>query len=237
MARTIEIVTAQQVVLSYDLASIGARAVATLTDLFIQFLALIILGFSLGGTQLGGWLMFAVITLYHFSFEAFMNGRSPGKLITGIRVMRTDGAALGFTDCFLRWIMRPLDFTFSAGSLALFLALGSEKRQRLGDLMAGTAVLSRKYHLDYHFKDLLRLHESRSDIEVQWPQLRHIEEKHILLIKNTLHASEDYTRQVYEKALNICADKIAGLLELPETPKNTRAFLNQVVEEYIVLTR
>lgn len=237
MARTIEIQTAQQVVLSYDLASVGARAVATLVDLFIQFLCLIILGFTLGGTQLGGWLIFAVMTLYHFSFETFLNGCSPGKLITGIRVMRTDGATLGFTDCFLRWIMRPLDFTFSAGSLALFLALGSEKRQRLGDLMAGTAVVSRKHQLDYRFQDILRLHESRKDIEVYWPQLRHIEEKHILLIKNTLHAAEDYSHPVYEKAIIACADKMTDLLGLSETPKNSRAFLSRVVEEYIVLTR
>lgn len=237
MARTIEIQTAQQVVLSYDLASVGARVVASLMDLFIQFLSLVVLGFTLDNTKVGGWLAFAVVTLYHFSFETFMNGRSPGKLITGIRVMRTDGAALGFTSCFLRWILRPLDITFSAGSLALFLALGSEKRQRLGDLMAGTAVVNRKYTMHYGFSDLLKLHESRKEIEVQWPQLRFIEEKHILLIKNTLHSAENYTSRVYQQAIGACAEKMATLLELSETPKNQRAFLQRVVDEYIVLTR
>jgi hypothetical protein len=41
MAKTIEIQTAQQVVLSYDLASSGARVVSTLMDVFIQVLLLV----------------------------------------------------------------------------------------------------------------------------------------------------------------------------------------------------
>lgn len=237
MGKTIEIQTAQQVVLSYDLASVGSRVIASLADVFIQFLLLVILGSSLGGTQLFGWLAFTVVTCYHFSFETFMNGRSPGKLITGIRVMRTDGAALGFTECFLRWIMRPLDIGFSAGTLAIFMAVGSEKGQRLGDLMAGTAVVNRKYSSHYRFSDLQKLHESRNEIELQWPQLRHIEEKHILLIKNTIHAAENYTPQVYEKAIYACAEKMSELLGLQEIPENPKAFLHRVVDEYIVITR
>ncbi|NBP05412.1 MAG: RDD family protein [Bacteroidetes bacterium] len=237
MGKTIEIQTAQQVVLSYELASVGNRMLASVTDIFIQFLLLLILGTSLGGSQLFGWLAFIVVTCYHFLFETFMNGRSPGKLITGIRVMRTDGATLGFTECFLRWIMRPLDIGFSAGALAIFLAVGSEKSQRLGDLMAGTAVVKGKYGLHYRLSDLQKLHESRKEIEIQWPQLRHIEEKHILLIKNTLHAAENYTSQVYERAIFACAEKMAALLELQEIPANPRAFLHRVVDEYIVITR
>ena len=237
MAKTIEIQTAQQVVLSYDLASSGARVVSTLMDVFIQVLLLVVLGFGLGGTLLGGWLGFVVFTFYQLGCETLFNGRSPGKMIAGIRVMRTDGAALGFTDCFLRWVLRPLDITFSGGALALFLVLGSEKRQRLGDMMAGTAVVNRKYGLHYRFADLQRLHQSRNQEEVLWPQLRHIEEKHILLVKNTLFAAENYTSRAYEAALDACAIQMAELLELEEVPANKRGFLQRVVDDYIVLTR
>ena len=68
MARTIEIQTAQQVVLSYDLASVGARALAALADIIIQVLVVIVLGFGLGGTQLGGWLIFIAFTFYCFFY-------------------------------------------------------------------------------------------------------------------------------------------------------------------------
>lgn len=241
MAQTIEIQTAQQVILSYDLAPVGTRVLSSVIDLFMQFIMLFVVLMGIeklfpGEQVLSGWITFFILVFYHLLFETFMNGRSPGKMVTGIRVMRTDGAALGFSDCFLRWIISPFELNLTAGILALFLALGSEKRQRLGDLMAGTAVVSLKYRLHYNFSDLQKLHASRSEVEIRWPQLRYIEEKHILLIKNTLHSDGQYANKVREKAVRACAEKISNLLGLAETPSNHREFLQQVVDQYIVLT-
>jgi uncharacterized RDD family membrane protein YckC len=237
MAQTIEIQTAQQVVLSYDLAPVGLRVLSSFIDLFLQIAMFLAIFIFLGETLMVGWMAFAIFNFYHLLFETFMNGRSPGKMITGIRVMRTDGAALSFSDCFLRWIISPLELTLTAGILALFMALGSERRQRIGDLMAGTVVVSLKYSLHYRFSDLQNLHAGRKDVEVLWPQLRHIEEKHILLIKNLLSSRGNYREIVRQKAVGACANKMSSLLGLAEPPVDHRAFLQQVIDQYIVLTR
>lgn len=237
MAKMIDIRTAQQVVLSYELAPAGRRVLATIIDLSLMGLLIVVMNSILEEGLLYSWLLFIIPGFYHLIFESTMNGRSPGKRMAGIRVMRTDGATLGFTDCFLRWIMRPLDLTFSGGVLAMFMVLGTEKRQRLGDLMAGTAVVSNRQTLHYTYTELMKLHESRSTIEITWPQLRHIEEKHILFIKNILGSRGQYTDAVYRKALDTCARKMSTLLGIHMPPEDPTAFLQQVVQEYIVLTR
>lgn len=237
MAKNIDIRTAQQVTLSYDLATAGSRILATIIDVIAMALLVYLTQTGLDSSLTAAWISFSVFTFYHLIFESTMNGRSPGKMVMGIRVMRTDGAPLEFADCFLRWIMRPLDLTFTGGALSLFMVLGTEKRQRLGDLMAGTAVVSNKYSLHYSFSDLMQLHEKRSQTDITWPELRHIEEKHILFIKNVLNSREQFTAAVYKKALQACTEKMAGLLQLSELPKDQPAFLQQIVSEYIVLTR
>lgn len=237
MANSIEIRTAQQVTLSYDLASAGTRILATLIDGAVILLLLWVTRFILGGGLLAGWASFIILTFYHLVFESVLSGRSPGKMITGIRVMRTDGTPIGFADCFLRWIMRPLDITFSGGALGLFLILGSEKRQRLGDMMAGTAVISAKHSLHYSYPDLMRLHQKSPEQQITWPQLRHIEEKHILFIKNIINSRDDYSDEAHRKALSLCARKMASLLDMEKQPADERSFLQQIVNEYIILTR
>lgn len=237
MANSIEIRTAQQVTLSYDLASAGSRILATLIDGALILLLLWVTRFLLGGGLLGAWTSFFIMTFYHLGFEAALAGRSPGKIITGIRAMRTDGAPIGLPDCFMRWIVRPLDITFSAGALGLFLILGSEKRQRLGDMMAGTAVVTTKHSLHYNFADLMRLHQRNPEQNITWPQLRHIEEKHILFIKNVINSRDDYSETAHRQALQKCAERMASLLNMQSCPADERRFLQQVVNEYILLTR
>lgn len=237
MANSIEIRTAQQVTLSYDLATVGARILSTLIDGALILLILWVTRFILGGGLLSAWASFIILTFYHLAFETVLGGRSPGKMITGIRVMRTDGAPIGFADCFLRWIVRPLDITFSGGALGLFLVLGSEKRQRLGDMMAGTAVVSVKHSLHYAYHDLMRLHHKNPEQNITWPQLRHIEEKHILFIKNIINSRDDYSENAHQQALRKCAERMVALLELEKHPADERGFLQQIVNEYIVLTR
>lgn len=237
MARQMEIRTAQQVTLSYDLAGAGLRILATLIDWGILLVAWRFIIFLAGGGLLSNWLTFITVTFYHLIFEALNNGQSPGKMILGIRVMRTDGAPLEMSDLFLRWIMRPLELTMSLGILALFTVNGTQRRQRLGDLMAGTVVVSNKHTSHYTYSDLINLHNSRTGKPVNYPQLRHLEEKHILFIKNLLSSHESYSRNAYHKALKNCAEHLARLLQLDAAPANHRDFLQQIVQEYIILTR
>ena len=94
----------------------------------------IVLSFSLGG-------YFA----YFFAFE-WLVGATPGKLFTGLRVLKIDGSRCDAKAAFLRTITRFIEFNpiLLGGIPAALIALRSELRQRWGDKLACTVVVQNK---------------------------------------------------------------------------------------------
>lgn len=87
-----------------------------------------------------------ILLLYTTLFEGF-GGRTPGKLLTGLRVARVDGHAPTLGDAFLRNLLRllwvtpfgPAFIVLDAWSLRI-----TELDQRMGDLAAGTVVVTER---------------------------------------------------------------------------------------------
>jgi len=156
------VTTPEQVAVTYTLAGIGTRFVATLLDTCIQGLVAVIvlliagaLGTALPFGRLGApetmapsWLfaltvivIFGVIWGYFIFWETIWNGQTPGKRATGIRVMRDGGYPVDFRAAFVRNIVRYVDFLpvfYGTGVLTVFL---SKDSKRLGDYAAGTIVV------------------------------------------------------------------------------------------------
>ncbi len=141
----IKISTSQNVVLNYRLASFGDRIFAYAIDLFIIASVMLLLVFILAMLDSMNSAMAVLIAVpgifYHLLFEFFVNGQSPGKMILKTRVERIDGLPLTFGSCFLRWLLRLVDFTATSGAVAVLSILISGKGQRLGDIAAGTTVV------------------------------------------------------------------------------------------------
>jgi uncharacterized RDD family membrane protein YckC len=147
------IATPEGVELHLTLAGPASRFVSATVDILIQIVLLIALGIVLGVTGsagLGGggvavllWfvLSFAVITFYDVFFEVFNSGRTPGKLLNGLRVVRIEGQPVGFVTSVIRNVIRPLDFMPSAYLLGAVVILATKKNQRIGDVVAGTLVV------------------------------------------------------------------------------------------------
>ena len=87
-------------------------------------------------------LLVAPFVVYFLVCEVFFNGQTLGKKARHIRVMRLDGTPPRLGDYFLRWLMRPVEIISTAGGLATVVVLLNGRGQRLGDLLAGTTVLS-----------------------------------------------------------------------------------------------
>ena len=105
---------------SYELASVMQRIVATLIDSVLVMTVYIVI-VSIGKLEsefTNISLGFAWIWLYQLSCIMFFNGRSLGQRFMNLRIVSMNGEALEFSDYFLRWIMRPLDITLSAGMVA-----------------------------------------------------------------------------------------------------------------------
>jgi len=86
-------------------------------------------------------LLFMMLMTGVLAFSEGSFGRSPGKLLLGLRVVRLDGGAPSLGASATRALMLLVDWFWSFGVVGLLLAGFTRRRQRLGDLLAGTMVV------------------------------------------------------------------------------------------------
>lgn len=144
--------TAQNVTIQQNVASLSLRIGAFLIDMLfigayyiIVFFMMSWLDFLSERELMVAWVLFGLPTFfYSLFFEAFMNGQTPGKYFNQIRVTKIDGSKPTFGSFLIRWVMRIIDISLSSGSIAILAILLNGKGQRLGDLAAGTTVISER---------------------------------------------------------------------------------------------
>jgi uncharacterized RDD family membrane protein YckC len=149
--------TPELVAIQMPLAGIGSRFIALLIDTLIWAAGLLVLALVLWAfrpalqafsTLSYQWTV-AIFTLsifllnwgYFTLFEAFWQGRTPGKRIARIRVIQRSGRAIGIFESMARNFIRYVDqipFFYAVGVVAVF---ATRQHQRLGDLAAGTLVV------------------------------------------------------------------------------------------------
>jgi hypothetical protein len=165
------------------------------------------------------------------------NDRSLGKLIMGIRVVKSNGETAGFREYFTRWIFRIVDIWVGGfGFLALLVSGTTEKRQRIGDIMADTVVIKVRDTQLYHLKDVLSIKNSNTHVPT-YPNAIRFTDEDMLLIKNTILRVQRFPNQQNKDFAIDLANETARLIGLPETPPKKMEFLKTVLQDYVVLTR
>jgi uncharacterized RDD family membrane protein YckC len=88
------------------------------------------------------WIWILGIVLY-FPLTEGLLGWSVGKLVTKTRVVRADGSLPGVGKAAIRTVLRLIEVNplLLGGLPAAIAVVSSEKRQRLGDMVAQTYVL------------------------------------------------------------------------------------------------
>jgi uncharacterized RDD family membrane protein YckC len=145
----ITLATPEGVHLELTLAGVGSRFAAALVDLAIQIALLIVIaavGFGVFaptgvGVAAVTVLSFLVFAAYDILFEVFASGRTPGKRLNGLRVVRTDGSPVGFFTSAVRNVLRLADLLPGMYLAGIVSILVTRRNQRLGDLAAGTLVV------------------------------------------------------------------------------------------------
>ena len=141
------------------LAGIGSRFIALLVDSLIWFAGFLVIAVLLAiflkpgslaftgipeqwGVAFVIFMIFLLFWGYFTLFEAFWNGRTPGKRIARIRVIQRSGRAIGLFESMARNLVRYVDMQpfplYAVGVIAIFT---TRRHQRLGDLAAGTLVV------------------------------------------------------------------------------------------------
>jgi hypothetical protein len=96
------------------------------------------------------FVVMGVLFAYPILFEALWRGQTPGKRAAGLRVVRLDGGPIGWRESFLRSLGAMADFLLPPGGLTgLLFVWGTERNQRIGDLIAGTIVVRTPTQLEH----------------------------------------------------------------------------------------
>jgi len=152
----IDLTTPEQVSLNFRLAGLGSRAAAYIIDwliLLVIFAAIIFMlvfinkqdfyiSFlhSISDYLVAVFILFISLIFwgYFVLFEYFSSGRTPGKMLCGIRVIQDNGHSLTFLSSTVRNLFRILDVFFLLG---IFMIFFHSRHKRLGDIAGGTIVI------------------------------------------------------------------------------------------------
>jgi uncharacterized membrane protein SpoIIM required for sporulation/uncharacterized RDD family membrane protein YckC len=140
------------------LAGPGARSIAFVLDFLIRGCL------ALGWLLLSAWLILgnldfvipedhetlwylggvipamAIYFLYHVVLEPLMDGRTPGKRMTGLRVLTSDGIVPSTAALVTRNVFRIVDSLPALYVVGLLFIMFGRRHARTGDLAAGTVV-------------------------------------------------------------------------------------------------
>jgi uncharacterized RDD family membrane protein YckC len=247
------------VAIDMPMAGIGSRFVALMIDYLIWLVAIIafVLVFALVDpslqhfsklgekweTAIAIFIPFLIYWGYFTLFEAFWNGRTPGKRITKIRVIQRSGRGIGLFESMTRNLLRVVDQLpgfYGVGVLCIFL---TKQQQRLGDLAAGTLVVHERENLSASAAntrtftagvfDLPALPEARPrDYLVPSSQMRELNAADLEVLEGFFARRLDFSLETREKL----AARIAGVIRtktgLAMPPGiSTETFLEEVARQ------
>jgi uncharacterized membrane protein SpoIIM required for sporulation/uncharacterized RDD family membrane protein YckC len=171
LSASVEIETPELVVLSYTIAGIGSRAAAALIDMLVVLTLLFGIGGLLSRLGSGGEparaaqrgattgtiseslivaitiiFIFLLFWGYYVLCEALADGRTLGKRVLGLRVVRDGGYSIDFGAAAVRNLVRVVDMQpvamYLVGTVSVLL---SRTGKRLGDYAAGTMVVRESF--------------------------------------------------------------------------------------------
>ena len=170
---------------------------------------------------------FVVETGYFIFWEMLTGGRSPGKALVGLRVVRRDGLPIDFRGSVVRNVMRIVDMLPANYVVGLVAMLLSDSGERLGDHAAGTLVI----RLDRPEAAAEIQTSERSPVfSLTRQQLARIGPRELQLIRTTLRRMASLPAARRGSLLEEVAETVRARLEIAEFPSPDRvAFLEDVL--------
>lgn len=148
------VVTGDAVVLDVQIAQLPVRALSVLIDIVVVIIGYVI-GVALWAATLTQFdaalsaavlIIFTVLCLvgYPLVFETATRGRTLGKMALGLRVVSDDGGPERFRQALFRALAGFVEIWALTGGPAVICSLLSPRGKRIGDVFAGTVVISER---------------------------------------------------------------------------------------------
>ena len=130
----------QQAQMQY--VGVGLRFLALLIDGIIIGAIGGILGFTMRGAPGAAGGIIGILALAYYIVLEATQGATLGKMALGLRVVKTDGSPISWSESVIRNLLRIVDGLFAYLVGAIFIWT-SPLKQRLGDRLANTVVVRR----------------------------------------------------------------------------------------------
>lgn len=144
-------VTGEAVAIDLPPAGIGMRLLSGFLDVIAVIVVLLVCAFTfvLASSRTDAALQHvavigtSIVALLVFptTVETLSRGRSVGKWVTGLRVVRDDAGPISAQHAFVRALIGVVEIWMLSGAPALVSVLLSSRGKRLGDYAAGTYVV------------------------------------------------------------------------------------------------
>lgn len=238
--------TTQNVVIKFTSASVGERIGAYMLDFLIKTAYVIVVyyiffySFSVNliinrldnWSQMAIYMLFALpIVVYSLVFESVLEGQTLGKKIVKIKVVKIDGYQASFGDYLIRWLFRLIDISISSGVIGLIAMVVNKKVQRLGDISAGTAVITLKNKVTINSTILEDIGE---EYKPTYPLVIKLSDNDARIIKETFHnaiKSADFV------VLNKLTAKIEQVTGIKNDLGSTKQFIQTILKDYNYYTQ
>ncbi len=233
--QTVRIQTAQNVFIEYQPASVGDRIIATMIDGIIVYSFIIAcMGIIASLNVEFNWVVQALIMIpylfYDLLFEILMDGQTIGKKARSIKVVKLNGSQPTIGSYLLRWLIRPIDILFFGAVAILTISLNG-KGQRLGDIAAGTSVVSLRRRVG--LSDMM-VPQTQENYEPVYPQATFLSDQDVALIKEALLVHTN-SEEPDIRLLETLARKVKGVLQV-ESNMPPMAFLRTILKDHAHLT-
>jgi hypothetical protein len=187
---------------------------------------------------LDGWsiaavlfVFFSPVIFYSLVLESLLEGQTIGKRLMKTKVVKIDGYQASFGDYIIRWVFRIVDVNISSGIIGLITMIISSKTQRLGDMTAGTAVISLKNNISINHTIL---EEVDNSYVPTYPLVIKLCDNDARIIKETFNiavAKRDFATLIKVRV------KIEEVTGIKNTSGNDTDFLRTILKDYSYYTQ
>lgn len=237
----LSITTTQNVNINFQAASVGERMLACFLDMVIKIAYAIVvywvffyhLGINNWISRMDNWSAMTIQILFYFPvffyslvLESIFEGQTFGKKLLKMKVVKIDGYQASFGDYLMRWVFRIVDINLSFAIVGLVTMVTSKKSQRLGDITAGTSVISLKNNININHTIL---EEIDSDYVPTYPSVIRLSDNDVRIIKETFQSALKAGDN--DLIAKLCV-KVEQVAQIKNQSGNAYDFIRTVLKDY-----
>ncbi|MFC4739759.1 RDD family protein [Flavobacterium ponti] len=241
----LSITTTQNVTINFTAASVGSRIAGQLLDILVliaysvvMYYIIDISGLDKNFGSMDGWsvsaimiMLFSPVIFYTLLLESLWEGQTIGKKIMKMKVIKIDGYQAGFGDYLIRWLFRLIEVLIGNGVIGLLAIIFNKKNQRIGDIAAGTAVITLKNNININHTILEDLNQ---DYVPTYPLVIKLSDNDARIIKETFEVAVK-TRDF--GTLIKLREKIISVTGIKNQLGNDQDFIRTLLKDYNYYTQ